>query len=139
MRGLLRHGTRFAAPGYDSFKEYDGYFRRRPLRARGDGHATLRAALPRLLAARFTGTAEEIADELALWRDAGIDGFNVMDVPAHSAFWEFAERLAPVLQQRGLMQTDYTPGALRHKIFSGGARVPVAHPASAGRVADTSD
>jgi long-chain alkane monooxygenase len=109
------------------------------LRARGDGHATLRAALPRLLAARFTGTAEEIADELALWRDAGIDGFNVMDVPAHSAFWEFAERLAPVLQQRGLMQTDYTPGALRHKIFSGGARVPVAHPASAGRVADTSD
>jgi alkanesulfonate monooxygenase SsuD/methylene tetrahydromethanopterin reductase-like flavin-dependent oxidoreductase (luciferase family) len=102
------------------------------LRRAGGRRATLRAALPRLLAARFTGTADEIADELQRWRDAGIDGFNVMDVPAHSAFWEFAERLAPVLQERGLMQTDYSPGALRHKIFSGGAQLPVAHPARAG-------
>jgi long-chain alkane monooxygenase len=99
------------------------------LKGAGDASVTLRIALPRLLASRFTGTAEEIADELELWGDAGIDGINVMDLPSHSAFTEFAERLAPALQRRGLMQTDFAPGTLRHKLFGSGAHLPATHPA----------
>ncbi len=99
------------------------------LRGGGDASVTLRDALPRLLAARFTGTAELIADELQRWRDAGVDGINVMDVPSHSAFREFAEHLAPVLRARGLMQTDYAPGTLREKLFGAGPGLPGTHPA----------
>jgi FMN-dependent oxidoreductase (nitrilotriacetate monooxygenase family) len=99
------------------------------LKRAGDSRATVRAALPRLLSARFTGTAGDIADELERWHDAGIDGINVMDAPSHSAFADFAEHLAPVLQQRGLMQDHYAPGTLRQKIFGAGSQLPTAHPA----------
>jgi hypothetical protein len=38
----------------------------------------------------------------------------------------------PVLQARGLVQREYTPGPLRQKIF-GQARLPARHPAAAYR------
>jgi hypothetical protein len=77
------------------------------------------------------GTPQQIADELAAWRDAGVDGINVMDIPSHSALWEFADRIAPVLQARGLMKTEYEAGTLREKLLGAGPRLPTGHPARA--------
>jgi FMN-dependent oxidoreductase (nitrilotriacetate monooxygenase family) len=91
--------------------------------------ATLRDAVLRLLAARVVGTPERIAEELTAWREAGVDGINVMDIPSHSALWEFADRIAPVLQSRGLMQREYEPGTFREKLFGAGPGLPADHPA----------
>jgi alkanesulfonate monooxygenase SsuD/methylene tetrahydromethanopterin reductase-like flavin-dependent oxidoreductase (luciferase family) len=44
-----------------------------------------------------------------------------------------AAELAPVLQQRGLMQKEYAEGSLRHKLFGRGDRLPERHPAARHR------
>ncbi len=100
--------------------------------SRPDGGGTFRDLVLHLLSARVVGTPEQIADELERWRAAGIDGINVMDVPAHGAFHDFAEHVAPVLRERGLMQREYRPGTLREKLFGRGPRLPETHPARAG-------
>lgn len=104
------------------------------LRDSGDGRAgTFRDLAGRLLGARLVGAPEQIADQLEPWVRAGIDGVNVMDVPGHGAFEDFAEHLAPVLQRRGLMQREYAHGTLREKLLCGAARLPASHPAAAYR------
>ena len=47
-------------------------------------------------------------------------------------FVDFIDGVVPVLQARGLVQREYTPGPLRQKIF-GQARLPARHPAVAYR------
>ncbi len=103
------------------------------LRDSGRPGGTFRDLAGRLLAARLVGTPEQIADQLGAWIGAGIDGVNVMDVPGHGAFADFARYLAPALQTRGLMQRDYSTGTLRQKLFGADPRLPGRHPAAAHR------
>ncbi len=77
----------------------------------------------------IVGTPEQIADELQRWADAGIDGVNVTNWVLPGSFIEFAEKLTPVLQERGLAQRDYAPGTLRHKLF-GADTLNERHPAA---------
>ncbi|MCY1559589.1 Dimethyl-sulfide monooxygenase [compost metagenome] len=48
-------------------------------------------------------------------------------------YFDFIDHVAPVLQERSLMQTDYRAGTLREKLFSEGARVNARHPAAGYR------
>lgn len=95
------------------------------------GAGTFRDLVLHLLSARVVGTPEQIADEIERWQAVGVDGINVMDVPAHGTFAEFGEHVVPVLQERGLVPREYAPGTLREKLFGRGAHLPDRHPARA--------
>lgn len=93
-------------------------------------------ALQRLRNSVVVGTAEQIADTLQTWQDAGVDGINVINWVIPGSFAEFADKVLPVLRDRGLAQREYTPGTLRHKIF-GADRLSARHPGAAYRGAFT--
>lgn len=79
---------------------------------------------------RIVGTPEHIADRLAQWQEAGIDGVNVAYQTTPGSFVEFIDQVMPVLAQRGLAQTDYGAGTLRERLFPGReARINPRHPA----------
>jgi FMN-dependent oxidoreductase (nitrilotriacetate monooxygenase family) len=94
----------------------------------GGADGTFRDLVFHLLGARIVGTPEQIVEELARWQQAGVDGINVMDVPAHGTFAEFAEHVVPVLQQQGLVPRERTPATLRAQLF-GTDRLNSRHPA----------
>jgi long-chain alkane monooxygenase len=81
---------------------------------------------------RIVGTPESIADRLEEWRDAGVDGVNVIYQTTPGSFVDFVDHLTPVLQKRGLAQREYGPGrTLRERLFEGrGARINARHPAA---------
>nr|AAZ38133.1 Ese [Arthrobacter sp. KW] len=78
---------------------------------------------------RVVGTPEQIADELKKWQAAGVDGINVINWVIPGSFEEFADKVMPVLRERGLAQTEYAPGPLRQKLFGTG-RLNDRHPAA---------
>lgn len=82
---------------------------------------------------RIVGTPEQIADNIERWLDAGVDGINLEYVISPTSFEEFIEHVVPILQARGLMQREYSPGTLREKFFGNGPRLPLDHPARQGR------
>jgi long-chain alkane monooxygenase len=86
---------------------------------------------------RIAGTPEQIADELACWQDAGVDGINLVNAGDPGPYEEFVDHVAPVLRERGLMQREYADGTLRHKLFGRGDRLPERHPAARYRGAFT--
>lgn len=72
----------------------------------------------RQMAGQFlVGTPEQIADRLEALGAAGADGFNMVYTTTPGTFVDFIDGVAPVLQERGVMQTEYEPGTLRHKLF----------------------
>jgi alkanesulfonate monooxygenase SsuD/methylene tetrahydromethanopterin reductase-like flavin-dependent oxidoreductase (luciferase family) len=75
---------------------------------------------------RVSGTPEQIADALAAWQAAGIDGINVINATIPGSYLEFIEHVMPELRRRGLARHEYPPGTLRHKIF-GHDRLPATH------------
>ena len=75
----------------------------------------------------MVGSDEQIADSLEELSHSGVDGFNIVYTTLPGTFRDFADGVAPILKQRGLMRTDYEPGTLRHKIF-GTDRLPERHP-----------
>jgi len=79
---------------------------------------------------RIVGTPEQIADELASWQAAGVDGISLVNAGNLRPYEEFVDQVAPVLQERGLMQREYAEGSLRHKLFGRGDRLPDRHPAA---------
>jgi long-chain alkane monooxygenase len=79
---------------------------------------------------RIVGTPEQIADALARWQAAGVDGINLVNAEIPGSYEEFVDQVAPVLQQRGLMQREYAQGTLRHKLFGRGDQLPERHPAA---------
>ena len=81
---------------------------------------------------RVTGTPEQIAQQLATWQAAGIDGVNVINATIPGSYTEFIEHVMPELRKRGLAKEAYAPGPLRRKIF-GHDRLPPTHPATAYR------
>jgi len=82
----------------------------------------------------IVGTGEQIADELERWHtEAGIDGINLTYTTTPGSFVDFIDGVVPILQQRGLVQTEYAPGTLREKLTGGGPRINDRHPAASYR------
>ena len=98
----------------------------------GDGDVPCVADLARYLSGqnRLVGTPAQIADQLAEWQDAGVDGVNVLFTTLPGSLEELVDHVVPELQRRGLAQTSYAPGTLREKTFGHGARLPARHPAA---------
>lgn len=78
------------------------------------------------------GGPERIADRLESIAAEGADGFNLVYATTPGTFVDFIDGVAPVLQRRGLMQTEYAPGPFRQKVF-GHARLPERHPGAGFR------
>ena len=58
-----------------------------------------------------------------------MDGFDLGYVTTPGSFSDFVEGVVPLLQRRGLMQTEYSEGTLREKLFGKGrTRLPASHP-----------
>ena len=79
---------------------------------------TLRELYHRVAAARghllLVGNPTQIADVLEDWFKAGAaDGFNVMPPFFPGQFDAFADKVVPILQERGLFRADYTGTMLR--------------------------
>jgi FMN-dependent oxidoreductase (nitrilotriacetate monooxygenase family) len=91
---------------------------------------------------RIVGTPEQIADRLAQWRDAGIDGVNVSNATIPGTYVEFIDQVLPVLRERGLAaplrQPGEPPRTLREKLF-GSDRLNERHPAARYRGAFKAD
>jgi FMN-dependent oxidoreductase (nitrilotriacetate monooxygenase family) len=100
-----------------------------------DRHWTFGDALAHRAINRVVGTPEQIADRLAEWAEAGVDGINVTYYTTPGSFVEFIDGVMPVLQERGLAQREYRPGTLREKLTDGGdgPRLNQRHPAAAIR------
>jgi len=76
------------------------------------------------------GTPEQLADTFQEWVQAGVDGFNLAYMVTPGSFADFVDGVVPVLQRRGLMQTEYVDGTLREKLMGPGrARLREPHPA----------
>lgn len=98
-----------------------------------DKTQTFRDLVRTRIAGQFlTGAPEQIADALQRWHGLGVDGFNLVYSITPGTFVDFIDSVVPILQSRGLMQKEYTPGPLRQKIF-GDAKLPTRHPAAAYR------
>ena len=79
---------------------------------------TLRQLLAKLAGARghfiFTGTPEQVADELELWFKSGAaDGFNLMPPIIPWMLEVFVEEVVPLLQKRGMFREEYKGTSLR--------------------------
>jgi alkanesulfonate monooxygenase SsuD/methylene tetrahydromethanopterin reductase-like flavin-dependent oxidoreductase (luciferase family) len=86
-------------------------------------------AITRARSTRIVGTPESIADQIEVWQAAGIDGVNVINWVIPGSFAEFADKVLPVLRERGLAQSEYAEGTLREKLF-GQPRLNDRHPAA---------
>ena len=96
---------------------------------------TFRDVLKLRGANRVVGTPEQIADKLQELADAGVDGINVTYYTTPGSFVDFIEGVTPVLQARGLQQSEYPPGTLREKLSDGqaGPLLNERHPGAAVR------
>src|SRR3954447_1997936 len=79
---------------------------------------------------RIVGTPEQIADALEVWQASGVDGINLVNAEIPGSYEDFVDQVIPVLQARGLAQTEYAEGTPRHKLFRHGARLPERHQAA---------
>lgn len=101
--------------------------------AEPDKTARFGDVIRRRLNRAFAGTPEQIADEIARWTAAGIDGFNLVPVVTPDWFDNFVDEVAPVLRQRGLMKQEYRAGSLREKLFGASSVLPERHVAGSFR------
>lgn len=99
------------------------------------GQVTLRdLAHFRAQATRVVGTPEQIADELAAWQEAGIDGVNIINSTIPGSYDEFIDHVLPVLRERGLARSpEQSGGGTLRGALTGGDRLPRNHPAAAFR------
>ncbi|MDF0529739.1 LLM class flavin-dependent oxidoreductase [Tsukamurella sp. 8F] len=79
---------------------------------------TVRQLISRLGGGRghrtFAGTPVQVADTIEEWFDQGAaDGFNVMPAVLPSGLDRFVDQVVPILQERGLLRTEYTATTLR--------------------------
>ena len=83
----------------------------------------------------LVGSPSRVADELqAIVEETGVDGFNLAYAISPGTFEDVVEFIVPELQRRGVYQTEYAPGTLRHKLFGAGDRLPAEHRGSLYRV-----
>jgi long-chain alkane monooxygenase len=88
---------------------------------------TFRDVLGRFWRSRLVGAPEQIADRLEEWQDAGIDGAMVIETLRPQSYVEFVDLVVPVLQERGMVQREYTPGTLREKLSGAGPHLADSH------------
>jgi FMN-dependent oxidoreductase (nitrilotriacetate monooxygenase family) len=82
----------------------------------------------------FTGTADEVVDEMQDWFESGAcDGFNVGGPTAPLGLTRFVDLAVPELQRRGLHHSEYSGGTLREQW---GLKIPV-NPNFAGAVKES--
>lgn len=84
-------------------------------------HSTLEDVMKHVAGARghhiIVGTPEDVADRMEEWFTKGAaDGFNIMAPLNPTQFQLFVDKVVPILQDRGLVQEDYSEGTLREKI-----------------------
>jgi FMN-dependent oxidoreductase (nitrilotriacetate monooxygenase family) len=80
------------------------------------------------LGPRVVGSPEEVADFLQDWTsETDVDGFNLAYAITPGTFEDVVTFIVPELQRRGVYQTEYTPGTLRHKLHGRGDRLPSEH------------
>lgn len=76
------------------------------------------------------GSPETIANRLAEYQAAGVDGVQIMNALMPESYEDFFDHVVPVLQGRGLLQREYHPGTLREKLFpASSAHISERHPA----------
>jgi FMN-dependent oxidoreductase (nitrilotriacetate monooxygenase family) len=85
------------------------------------------------------GSPTTVADELERWVDeAGIDGFNLVDIMPGTSFRQFGELVVPELEARGRFDRRYTGRTYREHLFGAGKpRLPADHPGAAFRRSPT--
>lgn len=84
----------------------------------GDSKPTISDFLSTMsLPQMVVGSPETIATRLLDFQAAGVDGVQIMNILMPASYDEFFEHVVPVLQNKGLMQTEYRPGTLREKVF----------------------
>lgn len=103
------------------------------IQAAPEGVVTFGDLLKETVSGRFAATPDQVADEIERYRDAGIDGFNVVPVTTLGWWTEFVDEVVPVLRKRGLIQSDYRDGTLREKLFGDGPTLPERHVARSYR------
>jgi len=65
----------------------------------------------------FVGTASTIADQMAQWlHEKGCDGFNIMFPWLPGGLDDFADKVVPELQRRGLFRREYEGRTLRENL-----------------------
>jgi FMN-dependent oxidoreductase (nitrilotriacetate monooxygenase family) len=105
--------------------------------AAGGGDPTVRDVMHLMSRrTRVVGTPEQIADRLAEYREAGVDGVNVINAVIPGSYQEFIDHVMPTLRERGLAADGYREGTLRNKLF-GHDRLTERHPAAQYRGAFT--
>jgi alkanesulfonate monooxygenase SsuD/methylene tetrahydromethanopterin reductase-like flavin-dependent oxidoreductase (luciferase family) len=98
----------------------------------GDRPATLRDVVATRKRTRKVGTPEQIADRIEQWYQAGVDGISISNALRPDDYRNFAEEIAPILANRGLIAADRagdTPASLRRNLF-GADRLSERHPAA---------
>ncbi len=96
----------------------------------GGGNPTVRDVMHLMSRrTRVVGTPEQIADRLAEYRAAGVDGVNVINATIPGSYQEFIDAVMPTLRERGLAADGYREGTLRNKLF-GHDRLTERHGAS---------
>jgi FMN-dependent oxidoreductase (nitrilotriacetate monooxygenase family) len=85
------------------------------------------------------GSPEQIADTMEYWvSEAGVDGFNIAYTLAPGSFKDFVELVVPVLQERGLVQKEYSGDTYRENLFGKGTnRLSDKHPGAQYRKPNT--
>jgi len=69
---------------------------------------------------RLVGTAQDIADQLEVFMDAGgADGFMLAATHTPGCFEEFVDFVVPELQKRGRLRTRYGGATLRENLLEG--------------------
>lgn len=99
----------------------------------GGGNPTVRDVMQLMgRRTRVVGTPEQIAARLAEYRDAGVDGVNVINATIPGSYQELIDQVMPELRRRGLASEGYAEGTLRRKLF-GSDRLSERHPAARQR------
>ena len=61
----------------------------------------------------FAGSPETVADQIQEWFEArALDGFNI-HIGHPAQFRRFRDEVVPILQERGLVRTEYAASTLR--------------------------
>jgi FMN-dependent oxidoreductase (nitrilotriacetate monooxygenase family) len=64
----------------------------------------------------FKGTPEDVADQMEDWFGDCCDGFVIAAADVPGSYEDFARLIVPVLQRRGLVQTEYSGQTLRENL-----------------------
>ncbi|WP_210479528.1 LLM class flavin-dependent oxidoreductase [Naasia sp. SYSU D00948] len=83
----------------------------------------------------IVGSGTQIADQLQEWvEETDVDGFNLAYAITPGTWEDVIEHVIPVLRERGVYPTEYTPGTLRHKLHGRGDRLPEEHKGAGYRI-----